>query len=191
MKGEFPYGLYFLRHCRTAYNVTHRISGQSNPPIIDLSIDISALDLIGKQYPDLIIITSPLTRCVQTVSYFVKQSCDLRIQICSDPRIIERGMGSWEGEIRTDILRGYPHYSYCGRVNPLVTPPNGENFEDFVTRIDDFIRDLRIIARKNPVLICAHNQSLKLLKYRLTGYMNILDFWTSCFFQNGRVERIY
>lgn len=191
MKSEFPYGLYFLRHCRTTYNVTHRISGQSNPPIVDLSIDASALDSISMQYPDLIVISSPLIRCTQTADYFVKQNCDFHIQICNDPRIIERGMGSWEGESKTDILRRYPQYSYCGRVNPLTTPPNGENFEDFVARIDNFIQDLRIIARKNLVLICAHNQSLKLLKYRLTGCINLLDFWTSCFFQNGKVERIY
>ena len=191
MISDFPLGLFVLRHCRTEYNTTHRISGQSDSSIVDLSIETSALDTISIQQQKITIISSPLARCMQTVSYLLKQHNEIHPLIYVDSRIIERGMGCWEGKFKEDILRNHTQYCYCGQISPLITPPHGETFDEFTTRIEDFIQDLRIMAQNTPILICAHNQSLKLLKYRLVGGIDLLNFWASCSFKNGKVERIY
>lgn len=188
---EFPHGLFVLRHCRTEYNATHRVSGQSDSSIIDFSIDTSALDLISIPHHNFIIISSPLTRCIQTATYFLKQRNEFHSQIYTDPRIIERGMGCWEGKLKKDILNKYPQYCYCGQINPLCTPPCGETFTEFTTRIDEFLQDLQEMSQNATILICAHNQSLKLLKYRLTKSVDLLDFWGSFSLQNGKIERFY
>ena len=191
MISEFPLGLYVMLHCRTEYNLTHKISGQSNLSIVDFSINTSALDLISFKHSGITIISSPLVRCLQTVSLLLKQYNIFHPYIHVDSRIIERGMGCWEGEFKVDILREHPQYNYCGRINPLLTPPCGETIDDFLTRINEFIRDLRIISQYTPILICAHNQSLKLLLYLLTGRTDLLDFWISYCFENGKLEHIY
>lgn len=191
MTNNFPHGLFVIRHCRTEYNASHRISGQFDSPIVDFSIDASIFDLFCHQYKEITIISSPLTRCQKTVEYFLNQHAEHVSHVFIDLRIIERGMGSWEGQLKKEILTKHPHYNYRDQFNPLYTPPQGETFNDFLNRIDKFIDDLYVMQSKSPLLICAHNNSLKLLKYRLTNNNNLLDFWISHNFQNGKVERIY
>lgn len=191
MTSKFPHGLFVIRHCRTEYNASHRISGQSDSPIVDLSIDDSIWDLFCHQYKEIKIISSPLTRCQKTVEVFLNQHTKHDSHVFIDSRIIERGMGSWEGQLKKEILTKYPRYNYQGQFNPLYTPPQGETFNDFFNRIDKFIEDLYAMQPKAPLLICAHNNSLKLLKYCLTNNNNLLDFWVLHHFQNGKVERIY
>lgn len=190
MTNEFPYGLFVLRHCRTDYNSNHKISGQSNPNLLDFSINTDSLNINNIQYQDLEIITSPLARCLQTIYLLQKQSGDLNLNIRVDSRIIERGMGIWEGRFKADILQKFPECCYQGHIIPYYTPPCGETLEHFSRRIDDFISDLKMSTQRAPILICAHNQSLKFLKYRLTGAADLLNFWLSTSFQNGKVERI-
>lgn len=191
MISEFPFGLFFLRHCKTQNNLNHRISGQVDSQIVDFTIDTRALSPISVRHRDITIISSSLNRCVQTTFQLLKQCSEFHAHIYIDSRIIERGMGCWEGTLRTDVFQKHPGLFCHGKINPLFTPPHGESIDDFTARIDDFIQDLRMIAKHTPILVCAHNQSLKFLKYRLTGDVNLLDFWCSCSFQNGKVERIY
>lgn len=191
MNNIFHDGLFILRHNITSYNASNIISGQSDIEIIDSWIDTSVLNLSNKQFRDLVIISSPSTRCKQTINCLTMQNSAICYDIHTDFRIIERSMGSWEGKLKTDILTKYPQYNYCGHINPTLTPPQGESFVDFTVRIDQFIQDLLAMSHDIPILICAHNQSLKLFKYRLMGYSNLLDFWVSCSFENGKIYRIF
>lgn len=191
MRSEFPFGLYIMRHCRTEYNKNHKVSGQSDLSISDFSINTAALDFKNIKHSGIIIICSPLVRCVQTVTYLIKRHNEIQPYIYIDSRIIERGMGYWEGKRKADILRHQPQYCYRGQINPLLTPPNGEAIDDFIARINEFIRDLKIISTYAPILICAHNQSLKMLKFLLSDEEDFLNFWTSISLDNGKVERIY
>ena len=191
MISEFPFGLFFLRHCKTQNNLNHRISGQVDSQIVDFAIDTRVLNQINVEHRDITIISSSLNRCVQTTFHLLKQCCEFHAHIYIAARIIERGMGYWEGALRADVFQKHPGLFCHGKINPLFTPPHGESIDDFTARIDDFIQDIGIVAKHTPILVCAHNQSLKLLKYRLAGDVNLLDFWYSCSFQNGKVERIY
>ena len=191
MIDEFPAGLFFLRHCKSEYNAAHKISGQANPSVISLSIDAAALEVDSVQYQDLTIISSPLARCLQTVLCLMEQYRKIQSHLYIDGRIMERRMGCWEGRLKADVIRQFPQHCYCGNINPLCAPPGGETIDEFAARIVDFTQSLKTVSKERPILICAHNQSLKLLKYQLIGHTDFLSFWTSCSFQNGKVERIY
>lgn len=188
MINEFPLGLFFLRHCKTQNNLNHRISGQVDSQIVDFTIDTRVLKPINVEHQDITIISSSLNRCVQTTAHLLKQCCKFYAHIYIDSRIIERGMGCWEGNLRADIFQKHPELFCHGKINPLFTPPHGESIDDFTARIDDFIQDLRMLAKQTPILVCAHNQSLKLLKYRLVGGVNLLDFGTPVRFKMAKLN---
>lgn len=119
---EFPYGFFVLRHCRTDYNSNHKISGQSNPNLLNFSINTDSLNRNNIQYQDLEIITSPLAWCLQTIYLLQKQSGDINLNIRVDSRIVERGMGIGEGRFKADILQQFPECCYQGHINTILHP---------------------------------------------------------------------
>lgn len=191
MNTEFPYGLFVMRHCKTEYNLLKKISGQTNSQLVDHQIDSTVLDECQIPLRDFIIISSPLDRCIQTVGLLLAQyCCNTAPVVHIDPRIIERGMGEWEGRLKKAVLSEFSAYNCNGNISPRYTPPNGELFEDFTHRIKFFIHDIKTCSACAPILICAHNQSLKLLTYMLDNTTEFLSFWSSCSFQNGKVVQL-
>ena len=57
MISEFPFGLFFLRHCKTQNNLNHRISGQVDSQIVDFAIDTRVLNQINVEHQDMINLT--------------------------------------------------------------------------------------------------------------------------------------
>lgn len=100
--------LYVLRHCKTLFNEENIISGQTDCPLIDYSVDYSVLSKESylKSY---ILISSPLNRCVVTGKILQSQS-KLQMSTFIDFRIIERNMGILEGKKRSDLVKVYPDY---------------------------------------------------------------------------------
>ena len=176
-----------MRHCKTEYNLLKKISGQANSQLVDHQIDSSAFDKFRLPLRNFIIISSPLDRCIQTVRHLLEQYCDTDAMVHIDSRIIERGMGKWEGRLKKDILSEFPTYN---DISPWYTPPDGESFEDFANRIEDFVHDIKARSAYGPILICAHNQSLKLLAYKLDNRTDLLSFWSSCSFENGKIVQL-
>lgn len=190
MNIDFQYGLFVMRHCKTEYNLLTKISGQANAQLVDHQIDPAVLDECQIPLRDFIIISSPLDRCIQSVRYLLMQYCDTAHVVHIDPRIIERGMGEWEGRLKKGVLSEFPACNCNGSISPQYTPPNGETFEDFIHRIEDFIHDIRTRSVDGPILICAHNQSLKLLSYMLDSKTDLLSFWSTYSFPNGKVVQL-
>lgn len=190
MNIEFPYGLFAMRHCKTEHNLLKKISGQTNSQLADHQIDPTVLDECPIPLHNFIIISSPLDRCIQTVGHLLTQYHDTAPAVHIDPRIIERGMGEWEGRFKKAVLSEFPACNWNGNISPLYIPPKGEPFEDFTHRIEDFIYDIKAFSAYAPILICAHNQSLKLLTYMLDNTKEFAIFWSSCSFQNGKVIQL-
>ena len=188
MMYSFYYGLFVLRHCKTKNNVENRISGQMDSEIVDFSIDISNLNQEIVYQLGLNIITSPAPRCLQTVE-LIKKQIHGRVIIQTDNRLLERKMGDWEGKKKISIIN-----NSCkiinGYIDPNFTPPNGESFSSLSQRIDEFIADLQSQMFLSPVLICSHNQALKVLKSKLYRTQNFIDFWGNESFENGKIKRL-
>lgn len=177
--------LYVLRHCQTSFNKENIVSGQTDCPLIDDSIDYSILNKEDylKSY---ILISSPLNRCVLTGKILQSQS-KLQISAFIDPRIIERNMGILEGKKRCNLVKEYPDYFLNGHFRDYMTPPMGESYDDFKFRIISFVSYMKKLLSKHNIIICSHNQTLRMLTAIINGksYENIPKY------SNGIVKEIF
>ena len=190
MNEKFPYGLFAVRHCLTQNNAECRITGQKDRIILSRSTDVSGMDKHIVDQRGLLILTSPTCRCVETAR-LIERHFSGSITFRTDDRLMERGMGIWEGMLKADVLDNSSFRLSEGHLNPERTPPGGEPLEACIQRIDQFIADLMLLPSDQPILISGHNQTLKLLKYRLYGLSNLLEYWVSASFSNGKVTRIF
>lgn len=154
---EIYNNIFFLRHLKTSNNDLCIISGQSDSEIIDTNrcfIDISRFDKIY---------CSPSLRCVKTIELLGKQSYTIS-RIVYDKRLLERNMGNLEGVKKEEAKKKYPELFKEGAFNVFKTPPQGESYECFNKRITDFYNEYLCENKSNNILVCSHNQTLKLLR---------------------------
>jgi len=89
--------LYVLRHGETDWNVQGRLQGTSDVPLNARGIEQAqraARSLRGVLSPQAIIVSSPLERALATATA-VAQAAGVSVE--TDPRLIERAYGVWEG----------------------------------------------------------------------------------------------
>lgn len=177
--------LYVLRHCKTSFNEENVVSGQTDCPLIDDSIDYSILSKENslKSY---ILISSPLNRCILTGKKLQSQS-KLQISAFIDSRIIERNMGILEGKKRCDLAKEYPDYFLNGHFKDYMTPPMGESYDDFKFRIISFASSIEKVLSKHNIIVCSHNQALRMLTAIIIGksYEDVPKY------SNGVVKEIF
>ena len=190
MKTTFHHGLFVVRHCKTQYNIELRISGQFDSPIVDYTVDVSELNKEIVQHSGLVIITSPAARCIHTAKLIARQY-NGQITLQSDARLLERRMGVWEGELKSNITGRKQCEIINGHFDPYFTPPNGESINSCKQRINSFLIDLRNQKWDSPVLICGHNQILKLLKFHVNRMHDLTNYWGTESFANGKIERLF
>lgn len=177
--------LYVLRHCRTLFNAENIVSGQIDCPLIDYSLDFSVLEKEDCDNP-YILIFSPLKRCVLTAKTLQIQS-KLNIASFMDSRLVERNMGLLEGKKRSNLVKDFPNYFCNGHFKDYMTPPMGENYHDFEIRIASFASSIEHLLSENNVIICSHNQTLRMLTAIITNreYTDIPKY------SNGIVKEIF
>lgn len=157
--------IYVLRHCKTLFNEKNIVSGQTDCPLVDYSVDYSILSNEShlKSY---ILISSPLNRCVLTGKILESKS-KLQIYPFIDSRIIERNMGIFEGKKRHELFKEYPDYFINGHFKDYMTPPMGESYDDFRFRIASFSMEKLLL--ENNIIVCSHNQTLRMLTAIFNG----------------------
>lgn len=174
--------LLFLRHFETRLNAEKRICGRSlEEPALN-SLDVLC------DIPMDTAICSPAVRCVQTMDALLR---NMQIPaVFYDAALVERGMGVMEGELRSDMIDAYPELFSDGKFRLFETPPSGETFEAFYTRVREFWE--RVNKTYNgTLLVCSHNQFLRML-YLIVQELPVTEVeWKSLSFQHGIVERIY
>lgn len=181
--------LYFLRHCKTVLNEQGKISGIQNSEL-SKGAAISNSELVKKK--TLTIISSDLGRCEQTVDLLLPQ-LEIMPVICYSKLLRERNMGDFEGKKRDDLVQKYPYYFEKKRFRFEMTPPDGESYPQVQNRVQDFARNefIEISNRnENSILICAHNQVLKLLYCELFK-IPVDEMWSKLDFEGGRIKEIY
>lgn len=178
--------LYFLRHCCTDNNIKGLISGCLDVHIFaDSLVDSTEINEID----NLIIVSSPLIRCKETVS-LLQEKLQAEIPVIFDDNLKERSMGLLEGLQRDVAANKYPNLFKNDRFKYNLTPPQGETFDVFQSRANKFALDfLPTLLEKNDVLICSHNQIMKLLYIKLKN-LNVHELWNKTHFKNGKVYKI-
>lgn len=182
MKGSTR--IWLMRHLLTTDNKQGYISGQRD---IDIDININVddekemVDFSGDVY------SSPLKRCGNTIKK--KVNVPQKKVIC-DERLLERNMGIFEGKKRSDLIYQYSEYFVNKKFNVFLQPPAGETFVEFYERVASFYINI-IETRSKDILICSHNQTLKLLKCLIEKKEVSLDYWCGLNFSNGKIYEIF
>jgi broad specificity phosphatase PhoE len=178
--------LYFLRHCSTENNNRNIITGSLNISICsNASLDYTEI----KSFDNLMIISSPLRRCRETVD-LMKSNAKIKNQVIYCTKLVERSMGIFEGLNRKEVVYDYPCFFDENKFIYFLTPPRGESFYEISSRADIFVNCLIKLLKKNDVLICSHNQIMKILYFKLKK-IDLQKNWNKINFLNGKVYTIF
>jgi len=140
--------IYLIRHTKTD-TVNGLCYGQSDVALADSFI--AEAQLIYEKLPELsadcLIISSPLSRCVQLAQIFGKP-------VLMDDRLQEVSFGDWENQCFDDIDAD----SVKKWTENFVTmpPPNGESFSDLCHRVGNFWDELVAHRPVEQVLLITH-----------------------------------
>ena len=169
--------LYIIRHGETQWNKVKRLQGQTDIPLAEEGIRLARETGQGmKELPIDLVISSPLTRAVQTAQLLTEGR---DVPMLTDERIIEISFGQWEGEciLESEVLPAdfrklfYEDPLYCMR------PPGGETFDEVRRRTGEFYRSLLAnpeYADKN-ILISTHGAASRCLLTQF--YEDKDDIW--------------
>lgn len=179
--------LYFLRHCSTENNNRNIITGSLDIPICSNAY-VDYLEV--KSFDNLIIASSPLVRCRETVD-LLKNNAMIKNPTIYCEQLAERSMGIFEGLDRKKLPGDYPNFFDENKFIYFLTPPKGESFYEFSKRADVFINVyLNSLLKKNNVLICSHNQIMKILYIKINK-IDLHQNWNKINFKNGKVYMIF
>jgi probable phosphoglycerate mutase len=133
--------LYCVRHGESSYNAEGRIQGQSDVPLSALGLRQSeavAAALVG--LPIEAIYASPLRRAMQTAGPVAE---GLKLEIRTDPRLMEVHAGVFQHKLRSELDRLYPaEYARWKSGDPDFAIPGGESRRDLMRRGHEFFREI-------------------------------------------------
>ena len=138
--------IYLVRHGQTAFNAEGRLQGQAD----------SALTPLGRQQAkafgatlarlvvgsDLAVFASPLGRVRATVDLMMS-AARWENEVRYDPRLMEIGLGAWEGLTEFDIDARWPDIrSGRDRHDWLFDAPGGETYDALEDRAASVLTDI-------------------------------------------------
>lgn len=176
-------GIYFLRHLKTVNNKNNIITGCED---IDILPDQIVTFDSYVQYFDYIF-CSPLLRCRKTVEFLPK---DVIGKIYYLNSLVERNVGVLEGVNKEVALLQYPELFIDNKLDIYKEIPDGESILDVQERLTNEILPYIQNYKNKNILICSHNQTLKVL-YSMIRSIDINNtFWNKINFENGVVVNI-
>lgn len=176
-------GLFFLRHLKTNYNQNNIISGKEDSEILPgQNIDRSSSELIRFDT----VLCSPLKRCRTTISQIPD---DYILSIRYIDALSERDMGVLEGLNKAEAKSRYP-FLFCGnKVDVSAEIPNGETIYEVQKRLQIIAEYIKANPSRN-ILICSHNQTLKVLFFTINGISITNNAWNCLNFPNGIIINV-
>lgn len=179
--------IIFLRHLKVRHNLEGIFLGQIDEDIIESSSLINNENIIKNC--STLIISSPAKRCISTTAILIKtlkdyQKFDYELEISEE--LIERNFGIFQGEKKFFIKRKFPEYFLNGKLDPFLTPPEGESFTSFFYRINNFYNYLiKIVINKyEQIIVISHQHVLKLLTCIICK-LDIKLNWNKINYDNG------
>lgn len=130
---------WLVRHGLTAWNAERRYQGHSDPPL--LPGEAAGLAELGRELAGVnfaAVYTSDLRRCRETLAWARPDLLDGAQQ---DPRLREMNFGRWEG-LTYEMLKEDERYRTWIDDPQSVTPPDGESWQAFKTRVTEMCGEL-------------------------------------------------
>lgn len=175
--------VYCLRHLKTYNNNLQIISGQNDSDIVDTDYPSFDLAQFDKIY------CSPAQRCIKSLS-MLDNRIALDRDIAYDNRLLERNMGCLQGMSRESGMLKYPDLFNGRNFNLFKTPPGGEEYIIFKKRVMSFIDECLCASNGLDILVCSHNQTLKLIRLIILERNITNQSWMEFSFANGEILRI-
>lgn len=142
--------LVLLRHGHTKWNMKRRYLGSSDLPLMPEEREkLAAL----REQPELAgsfwrVYCSDMLRCRETLHYIAPS---LEEEAVYDSRLREMSFGAWEG-CTYEQLKNNPQYRSWIDDPAEVTPPGGEPWEAFTSRLEHFMSGLVLEAKAGKSL---------------------------------------
>jgi broad specificity phosphatase PhoE len=134
------------------------------------------------------IYSSTMSRCRDTLGLMGYTSAGIMVRY--DSRLIERCMGDYEGGKKCELIKAHPESFSNGMFDVFQTPPNGESYKEFRDRVHQFYEECLANAGCGRILVCSHNQVLKMLRIFILGKEVSYESWSEWSALNGVVEKI-
>ncbi|MBA3736198.1 MAG: histidine phosphatase family protein [Actinobacteria bacterium] len=164
--------LLLVRHGETDWNREGRWQGLSDTSLNDLGREQAhalAGDLDGTVDA---VYASDLSRARETAEILAEK---LGLEVRLDPRLRERGFGSWEGLTTPEIEERFAETHRLWRAGEGSGAEDAEPFEAFSARIEAFLAD---VLRQHPgeeVLVVSHGGSIRAIHAVATGLDYVRD----------------
>jgi broad specificity phosphatase PhoE len=158
--------LFFMRHCESEANCKDILASQLDFKLSEKGLkdaEVIASKFAG-QFSINRIISSPLTRTLQTAAPFSKI---FNIEIETDELLKEQNLGRFAGKSYSEV-RNDPEYRWdkSKRWN-WIPAGGGESYEMLAGRVKPFLLKLGQIKQNQTILITTHAITLRMLKGHL------------------------
>mgnify|MGYP001831616568 FL=1 len=185
---EYKHNLYVMRHFGTKENSNGVFMGQR-----DCAINTNAV--FNVKIPDsftynkkIKLFCSPLRRAVQSASILMKNYPFIDWDLEVMDFLKERSLGEFEGKYKCLLNGNREYFDEMKRLDLKTTPPGGESFDEFRSRVLQVIPVIECALIENDVLLVTHLQVIRTIE---TYYFDRdLSQWYSMFYSMGEIVRL-
>ncbi|OHX12386.1 phosphoglycerate mutase [Chromobacterium sphagni] len=160
-----PYTLTLLRHGEIDHD--GRLIGLTDLPLTEHGQQQLARSWqrISSLAPVTAIASSPLQRCRE---FAVRQALSGSLALKVDPRFAEIDFGDWDGQPLAELEHQHPDWRQQ-LADGGFTPPGGESYEQFRTRVLAGLSEWMTTARGSHRLLVTHGGVITVLMAELLG----------------------
>ena len=164
--------LLLVRHGETDWNRDGRWQGGSNTSLNELGRE-QARSLADQLDGNIdVVYSSDLARARETAEIVAAK---LGLEVRLDPRLRERGFGSWEGLTTREIEELFADSHRRWREGEGAGADDAETFEDFSARVNDFLADVLRLHPDEEVLVISHGGSIRVIHALAAGVDYVRD----------------
>ncbi len=194
--------LFFVRHGQTDWNAAGRLQGQTDTQLNARGCAQAVqagrtLAKLVRKSPDsacaldtVHFVSSPLTRCVDTMAHLRETVGLTPLSTPTDPRLQEIGFGDWQGKTWSQVVSDHSDLVEA-RKRQLWTfqPPNGESYAELAARVEAALAEL-----PGNTLMVSHGGVGRVLLCLIGGVVRHQALTASIpqgrvlVFQNGRAD---
>lgn len=157
-----PTRLLLLRHGQTELSGQHRYSGRGDPPLTELGRAQAAAAALrlADEAADAVIVSSPLSRSVQTATAVAEASGG---RVVTHEGLVETDFGAWEGLTFAEAAERDPAVHSRWLRDPSVPAPDGESFDQVHRRVRAALNDLVDAHGGSTIVVVSHVTPIKSL----------------------------